>query len=481
MSKKNGAVYTPVDVVEKMLDMAGYFPEKMPGFLDMDFMDNSCGNGNILVVALERACDALDKITSGLGFTPEAKYNYFEYGLTKHFHGMELSQNECAKCMERMNKVVENYLCQRVEWEWDIRCGDSLTDSDDRKFDFVVCNPPYIRVHDWESNLEGYKFVEQGMKDMYLAFYELGLRQTKNTGVMCYITPSSWFTSTAGKKLREYLFNNRLIDEIYDYGHTQVFENATTYVEITVIKPLNARIQPNYAIYGSVERGDKKLMIPYGDIELDGKFYFTEHSTNSMLEEISTHHNGSIKVKNGYATLADDVFIDENIPLAGRIIHALCPDNFIPVIKSSTGKLAWCRYPYDRQGKLFREDEIDPIILTWLEEHKDKLLARSTTELWYAFGRTQAINDTYKDKWSIKSIVKTLDDINPVEAPAGTGVYGGLYILCDGPEQLECLKTEEFLNYVKALKKYKSGGYYTFSSKDLENYLNWYNYNKRQS
>lgn len=42
-------------------------------------------------------------------------------------------------------------------------------------------------------------------------------------------------------------------------------------------------------------------------------------------------------------------------------------------------------------------------------------------------------------------------------------------------------KTEEFLNYVKALKKYKSGGYYTFSSKDLENYLNWYNYNKRQS
>ena len=478
MSKKNGAVYTPVDVVEKMLDMAGYFPEKMPGFLDMDFMDNSCGDGNILVVALERACDALDKITSGLGFTPQEKYNYFEYGLTKHFHGMELSTNECAKCMERMNKVVENYLCQPIDWKWDIRCGDSLTDSDGQKFDFVVCNPPYIRVHDWESNLEGYEFVEQGMKDMYLAFYELGLRQTNRTGVMCYITPSSWFTSTAGKKLREHLFKNRLVDEIYDYGHTQVFENATTYVEITVIKPLNARIHPDYVIYGSVERGDKKLMIPYDNIELNGKFYFTEPSTNSMLGEINTHHSGNIKVKNGFATLADDVFIDREISMVCNKDYA------IPVIKASTGVEAYCIYPYDRDGKLISEEHFkikSGFDYNRLLNQKEKLEARATTEPWYAFGRTQAINDTYKDKWAIKSIVKTLSDINPIKAPAGTGVYGGLYILCDGPEQLECLKTEEFLNYVKALKKYKSGGYYTFSSKDLENYLNWYNYNKRQS
>ena len=55
MGKKDGVVYTPVDVVDKMLDMVGYFPDKKPGFLETDFLDNSCGNGNILVVALERA------------------------------------------------------------------------------------------------------------------------------------------------------------------------------------------------------------------------------------------------------------------------------------------------------------------------------------------------------------------------------------------------------------------------------------------
>jgi adenine-specific DNA-methyltransferase len=114
-------------------------------------------------------------------------------------------------------------------------------------------------------------------------------------------------------------------------------------------------------------------------------------------------------------------------------------------------------------------------------DNKGLLLDRDTDEPYYAFGRTQAINDTYKDKWAIKSIVKTVDDIKPVFAPAGTGVYGGLYILCDGPEQIECLKTEEFLDYVKSLKKYKSGGYYTYSSKDLERYLNWKNYETEKS
>ena len=44
MSKKDGVVYTPEDVVEKMLDMAGYFPEKNPEILTKDFMDNSCGD-----------------------------------------------------------------------------------------------------------------------------------------------------------------------------------------------------------------------------------------------------------------------------------------------------------------------------------------------------------------------------------------------------------------------------------------------------
>ena len=65
-----------VSTVEKMLDMAGYVPSRMPGFLALDFMDNSCGTGNILVVALERAIDGIDTFFKALGFSDEQKYEY---------------------------------------------------------------------------------------------------------------------------------------------------------------------------------------------------------------------------------------------------------------------------------------------------------------------------------------------------------------------------------------------------------------------
>ena len=106
--------------------------------------------------------------------------------------------------------------------------------------------------------------------------------------------------------------------------------------------------------------------------------------------------------------------------------------------------------------------------------------------IWYAFGRTQAINDTYKWKLPVSSLISPQTKPKITIATEGTGVYGGLYILpVDGQDgdirkQMEIFQwvkeklwSTDFLLYVKALRKYKSGGYYTFSSKDLENYLNY--------
>ena len=470
MSKKDGVVYTPEDVVEKMLDMAGYFPEKNPEILTKDFMDNSCGDGNILVAAAERMCKAIDTISKNTGMSEGARFVYFEDRLTRHLHGLELSENECAKCMERLDKVASKYIGKDVEFAWDIRCCDALNYEDGRInwFDFVVCNPPYIRVHDWESDLSGYVFAEQGMKDMYLAFYELGLRELSPTGVMVYITPSSWFTSTAGKNMRDWLMDMRCLRAVYDYGHKQVFENATTYVAITVMKYAHH----NYVEYGSVDLGGRRIMIPYESMCIDGKFYFGDRNTVNVIQKVKSHKGGNIRVKNGYATLADDVFILGDVPWNPS------DDYSVPVLKASTGKWDWCVFPYDRDGKVVSEEEFRKKANFEYQlfcENREKLEARSTTEPWYAFGRTQAIKDTFKDKWAIKSIVKDLDDIRPMYVPAGSGVYGGLYIIPERPEQLECLYCEEFLDYVKSLKKYKSGGYYTYSSKDLEQYLNWKN------
>jgi adenine-specific DNA-methyltransferase len=305
------------------------------------------------------------------------------------------------------------------------------------------------------------------MKDIYIAFYELSLKMVKPGGKICYITPNSWFTSKAGDKLRKYLYDNKILSHIIDYGHTQVFDGVTTYVEITLI---DNRRQPldGYVVYEDMATG-KRTAIPYPAFKSEGKFYFMDPERLTVFDRIqSTKTKAPATVKNGFATLADKIFIHD-----GKMDDS---PYVIPVVKSSTGKGSWCIYPYDRDGNLVDEWDFSrsaPNSRDYLTDNKGKLLDRDTDEPYYAFGRTQAISDTYKTKYAIKNIVRTEEDLKPLRVPAGTGVYGGLYIQCDYPLFIDSLNWGTFLEYVKSLKKYKSGGYYTYSSKDLQKFLDW--------
>ena len=68
-------------------------------------------------------------------------------------------------------------------------------------------------------------------------------------------------------------------------------------------------------------------------------------------------------------------------------------------------------------------------------------------------------------------------DLKIKDVPSGEGIYSGLYIIANLRVSLhrirEILCTDRFAHYVKALKKYKSGGYYTYNSKDVEQYINY--------
>ena len=484
--KKDGKIFTPKDIVWRMLDLLGYYSLKKRNDGTVywtnarkHIIDNSCGDGAFLAKIVDFYCH-------NVGNTILKNKKELKTMLETYIHGIELDPVEYKKCIANLDEIAE--LNGLKDVKWDIQNRDALSCHDyDGKIDFVIANPPYIRTHDLDCDLSDYSFTTEGMKDIYLAFYELGFRMLNETGKMCYITPSSWFTSLAGQKMRDYIIENRNLEYVEDYGHYQLFENATTYVAITRF----GKVKTDTVKHIRMERTQDDdgfwqcvTDIPFDDMNIGGKFYFGAENQLSQMREIVEYagkkdQEKMFQVKNGFATLADDVFIDKRRQIVLWVLQAVRPQNIIPVIKSSTGKQEWCFYPYKKDGKLMAEEEMDPFVLETLSENREKLENRATTEPWYAFGRTQAINDTCKKKWAIKSIIKTQDDLKPVEAPAGTGVYGGLYILTEHPEGLETLETQDFMNYVKMLGKYKSGGYYTFSSKELENYLNW-SYGKKK-
>lgn len=481
--KKDGKIFTPKETVWRMLsDVLGwdklkyedgrvYWPN-----IRKHIIDNSCGDGAFLA-------RIVDFYIHNVSITTRRTKNEIKKLLETYIHGIELDPVEYRKCIERLDKVAA--LDGIKDVKWDIQNRDALSCHDyDGKMDFVVANPPYIRIHDLDCDLSGYAFTNEGMKDIYLAFYELGFRMLNETGEMCYITPSSWFTSTAGQKMRDYIIENQNLAYIEDYGHYQLFENATTYVAITLFnKKKNGKVEYVTMVRTNDDDGfwEGKITVPYEDMCIGGKFYFSCKTMLDKMREITEYGNGlkkedkAFEVKNGFATLADDVFIQKDS-------HSFdgTQQNVIPVIKSSTGKQEWCYYPYDKSGKLLEEKDVNTIVTEALGQHREKLEARATTEPWYAFGRTQAINDTFNKKIAVSSLVRNIYDVKLVEAGPGVGVYGGLYIL--PRKQPPCgimnfivnkLQNPEFLAYVKLLGKYKSGGYYTFSSKELENYLNW--------
>ena len=465
VEKENGRFYTPNYIVKNILDMSGYHGNNI---LKKHVIDNSCGDGAFLSEIAIRY------------YTEAKKANYtsqeIKNDLETYIHGIEIDFIERNKCVDNLNSIFQKYRITNIKW--DIICDDALAiNKYNGKMDYVLGNPPYVRVHnlgDSFDNIKSFSFAQDGMTDMFIVFYEIGIRMLSKTGVLGYITPSSFFNSVAGAYMRKIFVDDNLLDQVCDLKHYQAFK-ATTYTTIVILKKNRTDKEVTYYQF------DKNNRIPYyvetltsDEFYISGNYFFATKEQLSMLSSILSNYNTTdIKVKNGYATLCDDVFIHD-FNFSSKYI--------IPVIKASKGIRKKAFFPYTKTGKLIEENEIqsDKEMYAYLKSNREKLIKRSNEntekEYWYAYGRSQAIADTFKDKLSINSLIRNEQDIKFVDAPAGTGVYSGLYVISDTiPVKYikKVLKSRDFTDYVCLLSKYKSGGYYTFSSKDVKKFLDY--------
>lgn len=108
------------------------------------------------------------------------------------------------------------------------------------KFDIVIANPPYFQlqkhrsVADKLSELNYLTFSRS--TDIYCIFFEMGLRNLKENGVLSYITSNSWLKTKYGKVLRELLVKNYDPRYIINFDNAQVFETAIVESSISIIK-----------------------------------------------------------------------------------------------------------------------------------------------------------------------------------------------------------------------------------------------------
>ena len=461
--KHTGQVFTPDYIVCEMLNYANY--TLCSDILNKHIIENSCGDGAFLIQIVKRY------IQSALQNNLTKKE--IVGGLEKYIHGIDNDKIAIENCINNLNEIVAEY--ELTEIKWDIHHNDTLKTKDyDGKMDFVVGNPPYVRVHNLEStynDVKRFKFAEGGMTDLYLVFFEIGFNMLNKDGIMCYITPSSWLSSVAAKNLRSYISEHKNLVSIVDLGHFQPFNGITTYTMIsTFSKSRKCDEFDYYSFNGNTQQREFVDKLSYENISIDSYFYIANRQNLQVLKKIKCgKHKTRVRVKNGFATLADKSFIGDNIPNTSITI---------PIIKASTGRWTKCLFPYDKNGKALPEEIIfsDKMLKEHFEEEKKNLLkGKPEYDGWYLYGRTQALSDVWKDKISINTLLRTKADLKVEEAKAGKGIYSGLYIIgdIDIKTAKEILISDEFVEYIKCIKKYKSGGYYTYNTKDVEQFINY--------
>lgn len=444
--KKSGQIFTPSHLVNDMLNIINY---KGNDILGKHIIDNSCGNGAFLVQIVKRYINAYKNFHGSLVGV--------ENDLEKYIHGIDIDEVAINDCLFNLNILTSSKNIPSVNWN--IYKSNALTDkSFYSKMDYVVANPPYVRVHNLDSSykmVKNFSFAKSGMTDLFIVFFEIGFNMLNSTGKMVYISPNSFYSSLAGKALRDYIIQKHSLFAIMDLGHYTPFSEST-YTAITAFDNSSYFDKIKFYKYDASSQKPKFVQnIAYSKFIIGNDFVLTHSKFRNVFSDIYNidTKNDNIIVKNGFATLLDDFFIQDNFNFSEYLID---------VLKISTGEWKKCIFPYDASFKPIDFKDInDNELIHYFNSNKDLLLKRSIDKNvpWYCFGRTQAISDVRKNKIAINTTIKDLDSIKLNLVPAGSGLYSGLYIMSDKYSFEDIKKAiccNEFLEYIRSLNKCKS-------------------------
>jgi hypothetical protein len=201
-------------------------------------------------------------------------------------------------------------------------------------FDAVIGNPPYVRIQamkEWspleaEEYKRRYVSASKGNYDIYVVFVEKGLELLNKQGKLGFIVPNKFLSTDYGEPLRIQLAARRVVDCIVDFGHSQVFKNATTYTCLLFLDKSAPgelsylQINPQESTF-QTSRFDK---IPSVSLS-NNPWLFSDRSSRKILEKIKSAGVSLLElpadISRGTSTGADHVYcLEENNQ--GQIIES---------------------------------------------------------------------------------------------------------------------------------------------------------------
>ncbi len=318
-------------------------------------------------------------------------------------------------------------------------------------FDAVIGNPPYIRVQEIGREMADYcrtRFAcASGAFDAYLVFLERGLGLLAPDGRLGFIVPNKVFKLDFAGKLRELFAQRELVDEVIDFGASQLFAGATNYTCILVLDAAGVEELAYRRLTGAREHVFEGLSSA-GSIPAE-RFVTRDFGRDPWVlvppEEATVLRSAADgaesldevtrQIFQGLITSADDVYVLDDRGWRGdrRLVWSrasgreleLEPDLLHPLASGVDVERYAFRplgslllFPYRREGehmRLLHEDELAALELTngYLQEHVELLRGREAGAMdragWYAFSRTQSLGLHDLPKLGVAATVQRLE------------------------------------------------------------------------
>ena len=475
-TKTEGQVFTPTDIVTMILDSVKYTGKSV---LTKTIMEPSFGKGAFLIEIVSRIIHE--------GRAEGKSANEIKEIIEKCVYGIEKDEDLYREAIQKLNELLMAYDISLPSWS-NLINGDTLLVYDNYigKMDICIGNPPYVRIHNIEKQyrdvVKNFTFAD-GTTDLYIIFYEIGIQMLKEeSGRLAYITPNSFLRNTSQKKFRNYLVNEGLLDAIYDFKDSKIFD-ADTYTCICVIDKNAERITKDvveyreYNMYKMTLNNTIKYEYFRNQLQ-DSAWNLSSEEDILYLQQNAKRHikiKSIATVQNGIATNRDSVYVgkawldkDCTEPYMGKhtdkkkIVyfngHNVESTILHRCVKASKydGEISntYILYPYQSKSKnkllkksdgsevatsyvAYTESEMQskfPNAYAYLQEHWEYLETRDmdANADWFVFGRSQGLANSGYKKLVFKHVIcKSSDTIEVHVVDDDIIVYSGIYITID--------------------------------------------------
>ena len=338
-----GAIFTKREVVDFILDLAGYTSDRP--LHDFRLLEPSFGDGDFLIPVVERLLSAY--------LNSRDLTNEIVAELKSAIRAVELHSKTFEATKSRLGSLLQERGVSQKQAEdllssW-LSQGDFLLEPITSEFSHVVGNPPYVRQESIDTALiaeyrSRFRTIYD-RADIYVAFIEKSLALLRPGGTLGFICSDRWMKNRYGGPLRRLIGEQFHLKVHVDMVDTPAFQSdVIAYPAITIIqneKPGMTRLARQPQIDQQALRCVARALLDGDDLNPQIKEiqqvargaepWILESSDQLALvrrleSDFPTLEEAACKVGIGVATGADSVFIgryedldvepDRKIPLA---------------------------------------------------------------------------------------------------------------------------------------------------------------------